>query len=135
MIKTQLNSDKLAVVVSLICVVHCFAAPTILIFVSTFFPISYENELVHISLLMIAVPVSVLALALGYKNHQATSFFFIGLVGLSLLVFAVSLGENFLGGFGEKSLTLLGSTIVAYAHFKNHQICVKLNCACHENTS
>ena len=76
MIKTQLNSDKLAVVVSLICVVHCFAAPTILIFLSTFFPISYENELVHISLLMIAVPVSVLALALGYKNHQATSFFF-----------------------------------------------------------
>jgi hypothetical protein len=29
----------------------------------------------------------------------------------------------------------VGSTIVAYAHFKNHQICVKLNCACHENTS
>jgi len=84
---------------------------------------------------MIAVPVSVLALALGYKNHQATSFFFIGLVGLSLLAFAASLGENFLGGFGEKSLTLLGSTIVAYAHFKNNQICVKLNCACHENTS
>ena len=103
MIKTQLNSDKLAVVVSLICVVHCFAAPTILIFLSTFFPISYENELVHISLVMIAVPVSVLSLALGYKNHQATSFFFIGLVGLSLLVFAVSLGENFLGGFGEKA--------------------------------
>lgn len=135
MIKTQLNSDKLAIAVALVCVVHCFAAPTILIFASIFFPISYENELVHISLLMIAVPVSVLALVLGYKNHQTTSFVAIGLIGLSLLVFAVSLGENFLWGFGEKSLTLLGSTVVAYAHFKNHRICAKLNCDCHENTS
>ena len=32
---------------------------------------------------------------------------------------------------GEKSLTLLGSLFVIYAHYKNHQICKELNCDCH----
>jgi len=27
---------------------------------------------------------------------------------------------------------LLGSVLIAYAHFKNYQICKNLDCACHE---
>jgi hypothetical protein len=131
MIKTQLNTDKLAIAVSLVCVIHCFALPSIIIFISAFFPVAFQNELVHVSLLLVAVPVSVLALALGYKNHKTTSFVPVGLLGLALLVLAVVLDENLLGVVGEKGLTLLGSTLVAYAHFKNHQICKKMDCSCH----
>ena len=52
--------------------------------------------------------------------------------GLSLLITAVVLGEAALGEFGEKGLTLLGSIFVAYAHYKNHQACKKIDCDCHE---
>ena len=49
----------------------------------------------------------------------------------SVLVFAV-LTANIFGEIGEKSLTVLGSLFVIYAHYKNHQICKELDCDCHE---
>ena len=50
-----------------------------------------------------------------------------------LLAVAVILGESVLGEFGEKGFTLLGSVFVAFAHFRNHQICKQLDCDCHED--
>ena len=44
-------------------------------------------------------------------------------------------GENDKGVFGElaeKSLTLLGSIIVASSHYKNYKACKELACECHE---
>jgi len=37
-----------------------------------------------------------------------------------------------LGDFNEKVLTLMGSTIIAFSHFKNYQVCRKLDCVCHD---
>ena len=81
---------------------------------------------------MIALPISLLALGLGYKNHKILSFLLSGIFGLSLLILAVVLGEAMLGEIGERTLTLVGSLIVAYSHFMNHRVCKKLECDCHE---
>ena len=59
------------------------------------------------------------------------SFLFIGIFGLSILFLAILMGENILGEYGEKGLTLLGSIIVAFSHFKNLKICKELDCDCH----
>ena len=81
---------------------------------------------------MIALPISLLALGLGYKNHKILTFLLLGIFGLSLLISAVVLGEVMLGEIGERTLTLVGSLIVAYSHFMNHRVCKKLECDCHE---
>ena len=92
-------------------------------------PVTYPEE----RKVLIAVPVSIYALSLGYKNHKTASFMPTGIIGLCILVIVVALGENTLGEFGEKGLTLLGSIMVAFAHYRNHQICRKLECNnCHE---
>ena len=117
MLKTQMTSDKLAVSLSAACVIHCLFAPTLIIFAYSFLSFSVESELIHYIILAIALPVSSLALILGYKNHNAFSFLVIGITGLSLLVLAVLLGE----GISEKVLTVIGSLTVAYAHLRNHQ--------------
>ena len=132
MIKTQLTTDKFAMTISFACVMHCFFVPSFIILSSGIFPLALDNELVHKLIVLIAVPVSVFSLYLGYKNHKTFSFIPVGISGLVLLILAVALGEAALGELGEKSLTLMGSMLVAYAHFKNHQICKQLDCECHE---
>ena len=132
MIKEQLKTDKLAMTLSLACVAHCFLVPSFLILTSGFLSFSIDNEFIHTLILFIAAPVSTYALVLGYKNHKKTSFFVIGVTGLLILI-AVLLGEAMLGESLGKSLTLFGSILIIFAHFKNHQLCKEIECtSCHD---
>ena len=128
MLKTQMTSDKLAISLSAACVIHCLFAPTLIIFAYSFLSFSVESELVHYIILMLAIPISTIALILGYRNHKVLSFLVIGIAGLSLMLLAVLLGE----GTSEKVLTVIGSCTVAYAHYKNHKVCKELECNCHD---
>ena len=128
MLKAQMTSDKLAISLSAACVIHCLFAPTLIIFAYSFLSFSVESELIHYIILMLALPISGLALVLGYRNHKVLSFLMIGITGLSLMLLAVLLGE----GTSEKILTVVGSCTVAYAHYKNHKVCKELECNCHD---
>lgn len=130
--KTQILSDKFAMTLSMVCLVHCLFAPSLIILTYSFMAMSVESELVHKLILLITVPVSLFALSLGYKNHSTMNFIVLGIIGLLTLVLAVILGEGVLGENGELFLTMLGSTLVIISHYKNYQICKKTNCDCHE---
>ena len=127
---TQLFTDKLAISLSAICVLHCLFMPSFLILSSWFAAFSIDNEFIHYAILTVAIPVSAFALIKGFKNHKKLSYFVYGFFGLFLLAFAV-LAAGITGEIGEKSLTVLGSLFVIYAHYKNHQVCKELNCDCH----
>ena len=129
---TQKISDKFAISLSTICAIHCFFAPSFLILFSSFESIQYDNELIHSLFLLMAVPISSFALISGLINHKKFSFFLIGIVGLVVLISALILGEGILGELGEKLVTLIGSIIVVFAHFKNYQTCVRIECSCHD---
>ena len=132
MIKAQLRSDKIAASLSMVCVIHCFFAPSLIIFSYGVLSFSLENELLHYLILATAAPISLMALFLGFKNHQSNSFLFIGISGLCLMTMAVVLGEGMIGEAGERFLTTIGSLIVAFAHFLNHRACKELECDnCH----
>ena len=128
MLKAQMTSDKLAISLSAACVIHCLFAPTLIIFAYSFLSFSVESELIHYIILTLALPISGLALVLGYRNHKVLSFLMIGITGLSLMLLAVLLVE----GTSEKVLTVIGSCTVAYAHYKNHKVCKELECNCHD---
>lgn len=132
-IKSQYVSDKFAMGLSLACVLHCFFVPSFLILTSGMLSVSIDNEFVHKLLVLAAVPISSFALIKGYKYHKTFSFISFGILGLVALILAVLLGESNLGELGEKGLTLLGSILVAYSHFKNYKMCIELDCSCHDN--
>ena len=132
MIKTQLRSDQAAMTLSIACLVHCFFAPSVLILGSGYLAVNLGDELVHKFIVLIAVPVSILALYLGYKNHKVSTFIPSAALGLALLIFAVTFGESLWGELGEKGLTLVGSFLVAYSHFRNYQVCKAIDCNCHD---
>ena len=132
MMNAQLTSDKLAITLSAVCVAHCFLTPSLLIFSSGFLFSFLESELIHRLILLCTLPISILALALGYKNHKTINFLLIGIMGLTMLIGAIFFSEFLFGEFGEKGLTLIGSILVAYSHFNNYKICVDSDCLCHD---
>ena len=84
-------------------------------------------------ILLFAVPISVYALVQGFRNHKELFIFIIGLCGLSVLAVAYWLGEAALGETLEKTLTVAGSVLVIFAHYRNHQACKALECdSCHD---
>ena len=129
---TQVRADKLSITLSLACMIHCLLMPSFLILTSGFLALSIDNELIHKVFLIIVLPVSLYALITGYNNHKILSYLYLGILGLWLLVFAVFFGEGVFGGFTEKTLTLLGSLIVASSHYKNYKAYKELDCACHD---
>jgi hypothetical protein len=129
---TQVRADKLSISLSLVCMIHCLLMPSFLILTSGFLALSIDNELIHKAFLIIVLPVSLYALITGYRNHNILSYFYLGTSGLWILIFAVFFGEGVFGEFAEKTLTLLGSLIVASSHYKNYKACKELDCACHD---
>tara|TARA_Y100000766_G_scaffold4796_1_gene3665 strand:+ start:1852 stop:2265 length:414 start_codon:yes stop_codon:yes gene_type:complete len=133
MIKTQQNSDKIAMTLSMICVIHCFFVPSFLILGAGYLSLTIDNEFVHKAIVLLAIPISLFALAIGYKNHKTSSFIPMAVFGLLMLILAVVLGESVLGETGERIFTLFGSAALAYAHYKNYQTCKELDCSCHDD--
>ena len=126
---TQTTADKLAIGLSLMCTVHCFATPVILALLPSFAVLQINAEQFHLWILAVVLPTSLLALSLGCKKHKRTRYMACGVVGLAFLIIAVLLGYE----EAEKALTLIGSAFIALAHWFNYQQCFKKNnekCRC-----
>lgn len=126
---TQTTADKLAIGLSLMCTVHCFATPVILALLPSFAVLQINAEQFHLWILAVVLPTSLLALSLGCKKHKRTRYMACGVVGLAFLIIAVLLGQE----EAEKALTLIGSAFIALAHWFNYQQCFKKNnenCPC-----
>ena len=67
---TQLISDRLAMTLSLACIVHCLFVPAFLISSVALFSIQFSDEILHYSLLFMAAPISLYALYLGKKKNR-----------------------------------------------------------------
>ena len=129
---TQEYSDKTAISLSALCLVHCLLVPSFLVFLSGYLSLSYNNELIHYAILFIAIPVSLYALITGVRNHKSYAYLYAGLVGITALILAVTLGAQIWGETGEKALTTVGAILVAISHFKNYRLCREVECDnCH----
>lgn len=72
----------------------------------------------HLALLVIVLPLSLLAFALGYQRHRSTRMLMPGLGGLSLLVLAAAL-EPALDLVARTMLTSIGGALLITAHMLN----------------
>lgn len=132
MISTKNFTDKLAISLSLLCAIHCMATPILLILLPSLVALNLNTELFHFWMVFAVIPISLFALAMGCRQHKYYQLIIIVLLGLAFLVVAVALGEHILGEAGEKGLTMIGSALIIYGHYKNFKLCQKKNDAsCH----
>ena len=131
MLNTQALADKAAIGLSVLCALHCLLFPVAIILYPSYMSFLPDDEAVHLSILFIVIPISVYALTKGARIHRKPSIFFIGFSGLLILILALLLGHPLFGSQGEKFITLAGSFIVTFAHFKNYSICTRKDCSCY----
>lgn len=128
----QAVTDKLAIGLSLLCTIHCLALPLLLALLPSMAALQLDKEAFHMWMVIAVLPSSIYALSLGCKQHKRYRLFFLGSIGIALLILALALGEERIGETGEKILTVLGASFVAVGHWFNYRLCRTHN---HKNGS
>jgi hypothetical protein len=112
--------DRLAILLSGICLVHCLAIPVALILLPAFGGVLFEShELFHVFLLAIGVPVSILALWSGYRRHGDRACLVIGALGLGMMLLGIT---HAFGDTGEIAATVTGAVVLTVAHLLNMRL-------------
>ncbi|WP_231129168.1 MerC domain-containing protein [Alteromonas mediterranea] len=126
--KVQLISDKIAMILSSLCVIHCLLTPILLISIPALASVSILNdETFHQILLFFVLPIGAFALSMGYLHHRSKWVVLAGATGLTLLsspllVEWVGLGHEVLGEYGEFLITVIASFIIVSAHIANYRL-------------
>jgi hypothetical protein len=126
--------DRIGVFLSATCLLQCLALPVLL----TIAPITQtglmDEQTFHLVLLWFILPVSLIALGIGCRQHKDLIIVLLGGTGLSLLLFAGLLGHTYLSPPTERVLTVVAGLILAAAHLRNFKICRATNCD-HEDST
>ncbi|XOV83967.1 MAG: MerC domain-containing protein [bacterium] len=115
---TTTNSlDRVAVFLSGLCLLHCLAIPFAVLLgplMSSW--LNHSETHVHWLLLLLAIPVSALALWRGFQRHSSALTLTMGASGLLLMFIAVT---HWFGEHLEVALTVIGVTLLMFAHIRN----------------
>ena len=106
--------------------------PSLLILFSSFISLNIDSETIHYLLLFLVVPASFFALFVGLNNHKNPLIFVTGIVGILILISATVIDILILSFSSETILTIFGSFLVSFAHYKNYKLCNHMDCDCHE---
>jgi len=128
--KLQLAMDKSAMGLSFLCLAHCLLLPSVAVLLPALIAVPLEDELFHRALLVGVVPLSVLALAMGCRQHKSWSVFICGVVGVIILVLAGLFGHDLVGEIGERIATVIGSLFIIVSHYRNYRMCCRHRCGC-----
>lgn len=122
------NLDRIAVVLSSICLLHCLALP----FLLTVVPISHgaflDEETFHMLMLVVILPVSLIALTIGCRKHKDRPTIILGAIGLAILTVTAFFGHDWFGITGERIVTSFGGLVLAAAHIQNYRVCRHHDC-------
>ena len=109
--------DRLAIGLSMLCLVHCLALPVVMLALPALESIVLGTESpVHWVLLGMALPVSVYALWHGFRHHGHRSILVFGSIGLTLMLIGVS---HVTSRALEVPLTTVGVSLLLVAHVLN----------------
>lgn len=124
--------DTAAVFLSGVCMLHCLALP-IALTVLPIVNISLLDETTfHLIMMAGILPISVIALSIGCRQHKDKLTLFLGGIGLFILTTTAIFGHAWLGLLGERIATSIGGLILAAAHIQNYRCCRSDDCA-HEH--
>jgi len=112
--------DNTAVALSGLCLLHCLLLPFI-VGALPFFG-QFGSGHFHLQMLLIVVPVSTVALALGYRTHRNARVFAWGILGMLLLIVGATVAHNELGITADRLFTIVGALALAITHYYNNRL-------------
>ena len=115
--------DRIAISASVLCMLHCLLTPLLLVAVPVISSTFMAEEQFHKTLVAFVLPVSIIALFLGCRQHKDRIVFVLVSLGLVFLVSIAAVGHELLGEFGEKVATLISGVILVVGHIRNYHLC------------
>jgi len=109
--------DGAAVGLSALCLFHCLALP--LLVAGLPFLAQFSEGHLHAQMLVIVVPLSIVALGLGYRHHRNVRIVLAGAVGMFTLIIGATVAHTQLGLAADRLFTIVGALVLATAHFYN----------------
>lgn len=126
-------ADRLAVGLSGLCIAHCLVLPLLMTFYSSSLLLMVSDEVFHTIIVLVAIPISGLALFVGCKSHRKFLVAALGVVGLLLLIASATFLHDVLGESAEVVATIIGSLALATSHVFNFRLCTQVaDCSCNE---
>ncbi len=132
-------SDKLSICLSVCCILHCIALPFVILMIPRFASFWINDENVHVVLVLLAIPISLFAMAKSLAKHH--NYKCISLAGIGLLMLVVAIFMHDIGFIGEHTgeelghddhdehnglgetletiFTVIGGLVLLVAHFLN----------------
>ena len=107
--------DKIAVALSMFCVLQCLFLPIIISFLPLMDIWWLSDTFLHPFLLLVVIPLTVVTLYPSFKHHNNLQPILMAAPALVLLCIGAFIGE----GIAEKSLTIGGALLLASAHLHN----------------
>jgi len=115
--------DAMAIGLSSLCMIHCVASLAGLFAIGLLSVFGRVEEVFHLVMLAIIVPVSLLAIGMGYRRHRRLSVLVPGVFALSGLCLLIVFESAMHGTLWEPLLTtLIGIALVA-THVGNIRGC------------
>jgi hypothetical protein len=115
--------DRIGIVISSLCVLHCLAALLPLAAQSLAMP-----EWLHLALLSVALPVATVALWQGWRRHGRAAILLLGASGLTLLGTGLAFHEGLIPvanpAAWDRTMTSIGAVMLASAHWRNWRLMV-----------
>lgn len=112
--------DRAAVALSGLCVLHCLALPLVLVAAPVLGQLADTHF--HLQMLIAVVPVSALALGLGFRRHRNPLMLVWGSIGMTLLIVGATWAHYRMGLTADRLMTLFGSLILAATHYANSRL-------------
>ena len=144
-------TDKFSICLSMCCILHCLALPVLIVLLPSISSLWINDEIVHVYLVLLAIPISLFAMVKSLKVHNNYKCISLAVVGLLLLVAAIFMHDigsffseqghvnehghvdehghdehNGIGELLEKCFTVLGALILVGAHILNLRFSKKI---------
>jgi hypothetical protein len=115
--------DKIAVGLSGICLLHCLLLPFVLAILP--FLGQFDDDHMHKEMLIFVIPVSVIALTVGFRRHGHAGVIVSGAAGLLILVLGALIVHDLYGVMADRATTVAGSIVLAFTHYQNFRLAKK----------
>jgi len=112
--------DQVSIALSGLCLVHCLLLPVII----AALPLlnQFNASHFHMQMLLVVIPVSLFAFALGFKRHHNQRIIACGIAGIALLAVGGTVAHANYGLVADTLMTIAGSLLLATAHYFNNRL-------------
>jgi len=112
--------DHAAITLSGLCLLHCLLLPFIIVVLPLLG--QFDESHFHAQMLIVVVPVSVFAFALGFRRHGNKRIIAWGMTGTAILIFGGTFAHTSYGALADSLLTMAGSIVLATSHYFNNRL-------------